>query len=346
VTFGVESAGFGRRVYRWRAAARTLFGRGAVVVGVLPFVLRRLLAAIPVMIVISATTFFIFRFAPGDPVSARLGPRATPEQVERLKAGLGLDRPLYQQYLGYMGGLLRGDLGESYKRPGYTVAEIIFPKMWISFQLNLLPFFLVYLLGIPIGIYMALRRGRWQDPALTVVLLLASAIPVMVLTPFLQWLFALKLQLLPVGGWDGIFSTRIILPTIVLTVGGIVGIARITRISVIQVLGEDFVRTARAKGLPEGVVINRHTLRNALLPLTNGIILGMFALFSGTFFVELLFGIPGIAREAYDSIGSRDYDMLMAFTMIGALGFVLANIVLDIVYTIIDPRIRITDGGA
>jgi ABC-type dipeptide/oligopeptide/nickel transport system permease component len=192
---------------------------------------------------------------------------------------------------------------------------------------------------------MALRRGHWQDPSLTVLLLLLSAIPVFVLAPFLQWLFALKLGWLPVGGWDGIFSVRMIMPTIVLTTGGIVGIARLTRISVIQVLSEDFIRTARAKGLPELVVINRHTLRNAMLPLINGVILGLFFLFSGSLFVELLFGIPGIGREAYDSIGSRDYDMLMAFTMIGATGFVLANMVLDIVYTIVDPRIRMTGGS-
>ena len=313
--------------------------------GVLPFIVRRLLAAIPVLLVVSAVTFFIFRYAPGDPVTARAGPRASTEQIERIKENLGLNDPKIVQYLRYMGRLLRGDLGESYRRPGYAVSEIIFPKMWVSFQLNLLPFFLVYLIGIPAGIYMALRRGHWQDPTLSSLLLMAAAVPVVVMTPFLQWLFALKLGWLPVGGWDGIFSKRIILPTIVLTVPGIVGIARLTRISVIQVLGEDFIRTARAKGLSEVTVVNRHTLRNALLPLTNGVVLGLFALFSGTFFVELLFGIPGIGRESYDAIGSRDYDQLMAFTMIGATAFILANLVLDIVYTIIDPRIRITGGG-
>jgi len=312
---------------------------------VFPFLVRRLLAAIPVLIVISATCFVIFRFAPGDPVTVRAGPRASQEQIERVKQNLGLNDPVVVQYGRYMGRLLRGDLGESYKRPGYTVKEIIFPKMWISFQLNLLPFFFIYLLGIPVGIYMALRRGTWQDPTMTTSLLLFSAIPVLVMVPFLQWLFALKLGWLPPGGWNGILSKSIILPTIVLTVPGIVGIARLTRISVIQILSEDFIRTARSKGLSENVVINRHTLRNALLPLSNGVILGMLGLFSGTYFVELLFGIPGIGRESYESIGSRDYDMLMAFTIIGASTFILAQMVLDIVYTIVDPRIRLTGGG-
>lgn len=310
--------------------------------GVLPFIVRRLLATIPVLVAISALAFFIFRFAPGDPVTVRAGPRANPEQVERVKESLGLNDPKPVQYARYMGRLLRGDLGDSYRRPGYSIAEIIKPKMWVSFQLNLLPLVLVYLLGIPIGIYMALRRGHWQDPSISVFLLIATAIPVLVIIPFLQWLFALKLGWLPPGGWDGIVSRRMILPTLVLTIPGLAGIARLTRISVIQVLGEDFIRTARAKGLREATVINRHTLRNALLPLTNGIILGLFGLYAGTFFVELLFGIPGIGRESYEAIGSRDYDLLMAFTIIGSAGFVLANLVLDIVYSIVDPRIRIS----
>jgi peptide/nickel transport system permease protein len=310
------------------------------VTGVLPFVVRRLLAAIPVLLIVSAATFFIARYAPGDPVTVRAGPRASDEQIERIKENLGLNDPVPVQYVRYMGRLLRGDLGESYAKPGFTVGEIIFPKMKVSLELNLYPFFLVYLLGIPIGIYMALRRGRWQDPALTVFLLVMAAIPVFVMIPAMQWLFSLKLGWLPVGGWDGLFSTRVIMPTIVLTLPGIAGIARLTRISVIQVLGEDFVRTARAKGLSEWTVINRHTLRNALLPLTNGVILGLFFLFSGTLFVETLFGIPGVGREALASIGSRDYDLFMALTMISATAFVLANMVLDIVYTIIDPRIR------
>lgn len=313
-------------------------------VGVVPFIIRRLIAAIPVLIVVTATAFFIFRFAPGDPVTARAGPRATDEQIERIKDNLGLNDPKLVQYLRYMGNLLRGDFGESYRRPGYTVWELMRPKMWVSFQLNLMPFFLIYLIGIPLGIYMALKRGHWQDPTATVFLLLGTAIPVFVIVPFLQWLFALKLGWLPVGGWDGLFSKRIIMPTIVMTIPGLAGIARLTRISVIQVLGEDFIRTARSKGLRETTVVTRHTLRNALLPLTNGVVLGLITLYGGTLFVELLFGIPGIGRESYDSIGSRDYDLLMAFTILGATAFVLANIVLDIVYTIVDPRIRVTGG--
>jgi ABC-type dipeptide/oligopeptide/nickel transport system permease component len=314
------------------------------VTGVLPFIIRRLIAAIPVLFVVSLATFMIGRYAPGDPITVRAGPRASDEQIEQIKQNLGLNDPILVQYARYMGKLLRGDLGESYQRPGYTVWEIMRPKMWVSFQLNILPFLLVYLMGIPIGIYMALKRGHWQDPTTTVSLIFVAAIPTFVLAPLLQWIFALRLGWLPVGGWDGIFSTRIIMPTFVLTIGGLAGIARLTRISVIQVLGEDFIRTARAKGLSEWSVIGRHTLRNALLPLTNGIVLGLIYLYTGTLFVELLFGIPGLGRETFASIGSRDYDFFMAITMISAAAFILANIILDIVYTIVDPRIRTTGG--
>ena len=313
--------------------------------GAFPFVIRRLLAALPVLLIISFAAFVIGRYAPGDPVTVRAGPRASDEQIERVKESLGLNDPIPVQYARYMGNLLRGDLGESYQRPGFTVWEIMRPKIWVSFQLNLMPFFLVYIVGIPLGIYMALRRGHWQDPTTTVSLIFIAAVPTFVLVPFLQWFFALKLGILPVGGWDGIFSTRIILPTIALTIPGFAGIARLTRITVLQVLNEEFIRTARAKGLPEWTVITRHTLRNALLPLTNGVIIGLLSLWTGTLFVELLFGIPGIGRETFASIGSRDYDMIMAFVLLSAAGFILANIILDITYTLIDPRIRATGGA-
>lgn len=313
--------------------------------GVIPFIIRRLLVAIPVLIVVSALSFWLFRFAPGDPVTSRAGPRANPEQIERVKQNLGLNDPIPVQYLRYMGNLLRGDLGESYRRPGISIGELIKTKVKVSLQLNILPLILIYLIGLPIGIYMALRRGSWQDPSISATLLLLAAVPSFTMIPFLQWLFALKLGWLPVGGWDGLFSTRVILPTIALTVPSLAGLSRLTRISLVQVLGEDFIRTARAKGLTENIVITRHTLRNAMLPLTTGVIISLFYLYTGTLFVELLFGIPGLGREAYESIGSRDYDMLMALTMISAAAFVLANLVLDIVYTIVDPRIRISGGS-
>ena len=308
--------------------------------GALPFVVRRLLAAIPVLFVVSAGTFFLGRYAPGDPVTVRAGPRANPEQVERVKQQLGLNDPIPVQYVRYMSKFVQGDLGVSYRRQGRAVSEIIFPKMWVSLRLNILPFILAYAIGVPLGIYSALKRGSWQDPTISSILLFLAAIPTVVWMPILVYVFVLRLDLIPTVGWHGFLSTSIILPTFVLTIGSFAGVARIVRISMIQVMGEDFIRTARAKGLQESVVVGRHILRNSLLVLINGVIASLFALYAGSFFVELGFGIPGIGREMYEAIGARDYDLLMALTMIGAISFILTNLALDIAYTIIDPRIR------
>jgi ABC-type dipeptide/oligopeptide/nickel transport system permease component len=162
------------------------------------------------------------------------------------------------------------------------------------------------------------------------------------LIPALQVLFASKLHWLPVGGWHGLFSKNVILPTIALTIGDWAGIARLVRIQMLQVLEEEFVRTARSKGLRERVVLTRHVFRNAMLPVVTSIIASIFFLFGGSFFVETLFGIPGVARESVMSVNSRDYDEFMALTIIGALAFIALNIFLDIIYTFIDPRIRLS----
>ena len=308
--------------------------------GALPYIIRRLLAAIPVLLFVSAGTFFLGRYAPGDPVTMRTGGRVNPEQIERIRASLGLDDPIPVQYVRYMSRFVRGDLGESYRRQGLKVSEIIFPKMWVSLRLNILPFILAYAIGVPLGIYSALKRGSWQDPTISSFLLFLAAIPTVVWMPILVYLFVLRLDWIPTVGWHGFLSTSIILPTFVLTIGSFAGVARVVRISMIQVMGEEFIRTARAKGLPESIVVGRHILRNSLLVLINGIIASLFTLYSGSLFVELGFGIPGIGRETFEAISGRDYDLFMALTMIGAISFVLTNLALDIVYTIIDPRIR------
>lgn len=310
--------------------------------GTVPFIIRRLLAAVPVLLAVSALTFFLGRFAPGDPVTVRTGGKLSPERTEEIRTSLGLNDPIPVQYVRYMGKFVRGDLGESYRRPGLKVSEIIFPKMWVSARVEAIPFVLTYLLGVPLGIYSALKRGRWQDPTITVLLLLLSAIPVIILIPLVVEVFARRLHWLPTSGWNGIFDKTNILPAIVLTIPGLAGIARAVRISMLQVMDEDFVRTAKAKGLREATIVSRHILRNSLLVIVNGVILSLFSLFAGSLFTETLLGIPGIGRETLDSIGSRDYDVFLALTMISAIAFIVANLALDLVYTVIDPRIRYT----
>jgi ABC-type dipeptide/oligopeptide/nickel transport system permease component len=251
------------------------------VTGILPFIVRRMLAALPVLLLVTVATFWLGRFAPGDPITARTGGKASPETVARLKHKLHLDDNVAVQYVRYMGEVLRGDFGTSQRHVNQSVSSIIFPKMWISLQENVYPFLLTFSFGIPIGVYLAMRRGHWQDPTVTALLLVLSAIPVVILIPTLQVLFAAKWKLLPVAGWHGIFSKNIILPTLVLTVPGLAGVARLMRISMLQVMDDDFVRTARAKGLQERIVVFRHMVRNAMLPMATAIIGSLFFLFAG-----------------------------------------------------------------
>lgn len=313
--------------------------------GALPFIIRRILVAIPVLFFVTAGTFFLGRYAPGDPVTVRTGGHAPPDVVQSIRKNLGLNDPIPVQYLRYMGNLIHGDLGQSYRFPGVSISDLVFPKIKVSAELLLLPTLLTFLIGIPLGIYSATRQGHWQDPLTIGSLLLVAAVPEVVLIPILQVIFSIKLGWLPVGGWDGLFSTRIILPTIVLTIPSFAGVARLMRASVLQAMGEDYIRTARAKGLGESVVMLRHVVRNGMLPIITAIIYSLLGLLAGDFFVETLFGIPGVAREAIASIGSRDYDEFMALVILGAVTFILANLVLDIIYTAIDPRIRYGEGS-
>ena len=309
--------------------------------GPIPFIIRRILAAIPVLFFVTAGTFALGRYAPGDPIVLRTGGHASPEQVQRIRDQLGLNDPIPVQYVRYMTNLAHGDLGTSLRHPGIKISELIFPKLWVSTQLLLIPTIFTFMLGLPIGVYCALRRGSWRDPATIGSLLFVAAIPEVIMIPVLQDFFALKLQWLPVGGWDGLWSTRMILPALVLTIPALGGTARLMRASILQAMGEDFVRTARAKGLAESVVIFRHVVRNAMLPIVTGVVYALIFIFTGDFFVETLFGIPGLGREALSAIGSRDYDEFMAITILGAVAFIFANLLLDILYTVVDPRISL-----
>jgi oligopeptide transport system permease protein len=313
--------------------------------GVLPFVVRRLLAAIPVLVAVTAITFFLGRFAPGDPITIRTGGRASPEAIANIKHQLHLDQNPVVQYVAYMGNLLQGDFGVSYKHPGVDVKQLIMPRIKVTAEENIYPTILVFLLGIPLGIYLAQKQGTWQDPSITTSLLLIYAVPEVILIPLLQYVFAIKLGLVPASGWKGIFSSTVVLPTIALTLPGVAGIARLMRISLLQVIDEEYVRTARAKGLAERVVVYRHMLRNAILPIITTVIVSIFFLFSGSFFVETFLGIPGIGAEAINSVLELDYDVFMAIVVLSAIAFILANIVVDIAYSIIDPRIRLNDAA-
>lgn len=314
--------------------------------GVLPYILRRLLWVPLILFTVSFITFTVARFGPGDPVRIAMGQFRDPEALERVRHEKGLDKPLFDwrppfgQYGIYMRGVLQGDLGESFRFRDRPVSDIIFPKMWVSAQLGLVALIITFGLGIPVGVLAALRQGTWVDPAAISTFLLFQSVPVLVTVPVMLLIFVLKLHWLPTGGWEGIFSTHIVIPALALSMPGIAGVARLMRATTLDVLTQDYVRTARAKGLREFTVVSRHVARNALLPMTTVIGISLVTLLEGAFFTETLLGIPGIGRLAFESVTSRDYDVILGLALVLATAFILANIVIDIVYTFIDPRVR------
>jgi ABC-type dipeptide/oligopeptide/nickel transport system permease component len=322
--------------------------------GVAGYVIRRLLLAPLILLFISVVTFSLGRWAPGDYVDIQAGPRATPETVERIKEARGLNDPVYDQYFRYLRNFVQGDLGTSVIYRGVDVEDVIFPRIWVTLQYNIVVLILTFSIGIPVGIWAAIKRGTWMDPLSIGTFLLFASIPVVVSIPLLQWLFAVKLSWLPTGGWNvhefmgieiGIFSREAVLPILILTLPGVAGLARYMRSQVLEVLDQDYVRTARSKGLRETEVVARHVARNALLPIVTIMGFELAALTGGSIFVETFLGIPGIGRYAFETIGSRDYDSMMAIVLLGSAIFITTNLIVDIAYGFIDPRIRLSGGA-
>jgi ABC-type dipeptide/oligopeptide/nickel transport system permease component len=324
----------------------------------LSYILRRLLWVPGILFVVSFVTFALARYGPGDPVRVAAGNFRDEEAFNRIRAARGLDEPIYEQYYIYMKNVLtKFDFGESFRYQGRTVNEVLFPAMWRSFQYSFVAMVITLSLGIPLGIFAARKQGTWADPAAISSFLVVQSIPTLITIPFLLLFFALKLGVLPASGWPqdcnvvlpglsesyecvGVVSKEAIIPILALSLPGVAVWGRFTRAFTLEVMREDYIRTARSKGLSEFTVLTRHVLRNAMLPLSTIIVFGLITLLEGSFFVETLTGIPGAGRLSFESIGSRDYDMIMAVVLIGAVLFVFASIFVDVLYTVIDPRIR------
>lgn len=313
--------------------------------GLAGYVLRRLLFLPITLLIVSFAAFYITRWGPGDPISVAAGAGLRdPDAIARVQQKYGLDKPVYQQYgIWLKGVILHGDLGPSYRYRDRTIVELIRPKIWVSMRLGLYAFILTFAIGIPVGIFAALKQGTAWDPLAIGTFLLFQSIPVLVLVPMLVLLFAAKLHWLPSGGFNGLFSLSMVIPTVALSLPGIAGVARLARATMIGTLQEDFVRTARAKGLPESTVVFGHVARNSLVPVMTTVIgLSLVGLIEGAFFTETLLGIPGIGLFVYDSVNGRDYNVILAIVLLITTAFVLANLLVDVALVIIDPRVRAT----
>ena len=304
------------------------------------YIVKRLLWLPVLLLAASLMTFTLGRFGPGDPVRVILGNRYDEQIAERIRAQLGLDRPFFVQYGDYIWNFVQGDFGESYRYRGQPVRDLVIRKMWVSAQLAMVAMVISLGFGLPIGFFIAHRQGRWEDPTAVTIALVLMSVPVMVSVPALLWTFCLKLSWVPCSGWGGVFDPRIIVPAITMGVPGIAGLTRLMRASTLDTLGQDFIRTAHSKGLGQMVVNSRHVFRNSLIPIVTILAFSLAGLISGAFITETILGIPGIGRFAVESVFNRDYPVIMAVTLIGSGAFVLANLLADVTYAFIDPRIR------
>jgi len=308
------------------------------------YVLSRLAWLPVILLIVSFITFALGRFGPGDPVEILMGQYNDEQVIERIREQRGFNDPIFVQYGRYIHDVLRGDFGESFKYRGRTVSELLKKKMWVSAQLNIAAISLSLVVGIPLGLFAALRQGTLWDTGTVAFTLLGQSIPVFLTAPVVLLVFALKLDILPTHGWGGLFDTRVILPAVVMGVPGIAIITRLTRASTLEVISQDYIRTARAKGLSEFTVQRRHVLRNAMIPVITMLGFSLAGIAFTSFIVERFFGIPGIGNLFIESIFARDFPIINAVIIIGTTMFVAANLIVDMIYPWLDPRIRL--GGS
>ena len=309
------------------------------------FLIRRLLSLVPVLLVVAVVVFMLLRWVPGDPAAVIAGESATAEQVAALRQRMGLDQPMTTQFAIWLGQVLQGDFGESYyfRKP---VLELITQRMEPTLALGAFALMLAVVVAVPMGVVAAFSQGSWLDRAVMAASVLGFSTPVFVVGYALMYLFAVELEWLPVQGYarlsEGLwpFLERLLLPGVTLALVYVALVARITRTSVLEVLGEDHVRTARAKGLTEREVLVHHALRNAAVPVLTVIGIGLAVLIGGAVVTESVFAIPGLGRLTVEAVLSRDFPVIQALILLFSVGYVLVNLLIDIGYAFLDPRIR------
>lgn len=309
------------------------------------FILSRLGAAIPVVIVVSIATFLLLRLAPGDPAIALAGENATPETVALIREQFGLNQPLVLQYLIWVQHMLAGDFGTSIIS-GQPVLSMILDRLEPTISLALVTITMAVLIAVPLGVLAAARRGTLTDKLVMTLAVIGFSVPVFVIAYILILIFSMQLQWFPVQGFrsitDGVlpFLHYIALPATALTFLYVALITRMTRASLLEVLNEDFVRTAHAKGISEVQVLFRHALRNAAVPIITIIAISFATMLTGVVVTESVFNLPGIGRLTIDAVLARDYPIIQAEIFLASIIFVLINLIVDIIYALVDPRIR------
>ncbi|MEL7140447.1 MAG: ABC transporter permease [Pseudomonadota bacterium] len=309
------------------------------------YIVQRILAAVVVMAMVALFVFLLLRLSPGDPAAIIAGDTATPEQLERIRENLGLNEPIFVQFFTWMGDLLRGDFGTSILS-GTPVLEMIGGRLEPTISLALTTIVLSVVIAVPLGVLAAWKRGTVIDRFVMALSVLGFSVPVFVIGYVMISLFSMQLGWFPVQGFrsitDGLgdFASRLALPTLTLTLLYIALIARITRTSMLEILGEDYVRTARAKGLPEWRVLLIHALRNCSVPIITIIGIGFALIISGVVVTESVFNLPGLGRLTVDAVLARDYPVIQAVILLASLIYVIINLMIDIAYVLLDPRIR------
>jgi peptide/nickel transport system permease protein len=311
----------------------------------LAYVIRRVLSTVPVMAVVALFVFSLLYIAPGDPAAIIAGDQATPADVERIRQSLGLDRPFLVQFGDWLWHLLHGDIGTSIFT-NLPVSAMIAQRIEPTLSLMVITLLLAVLIAVPMGVVAAWRAGTWVDRAVMAFAVLGFSVPVFVVGYLLAFVFALELDWLPVQGYTpiaegiGPWLQNLVLPSIALGCVYIALIARITRATMLEVLQQDYIRTARAKGLGPGGVLFLHALKNASVPIVTVIGIGIALLIGGAVVTESVFAIPGLGRLTVDAILRRDYPVIQGVVLLFSFVYVLVNLVIDLAYTLLDPRIR------
>jgi oligopeptide transport system permease protein len=302
------------------------------------YFIRRVLSLIPTLFIVITLSFFLIRLAPGGPFARE---RDVPEAIlQNLMKRYHMDEPLFKQYLRYMKDIIHWDFGPSYRYRDLTVNEIIDRGLPVSMSLGVISLTLAAVGGIAVGIISALKQNRWQDYVAVSVAVIGISVPLFVMGPVLQLIFGMKLKILPIGQWISTNGIKaVILPAVTLSFPYFAYIARLSRASILEVLRSDYIRTARAKGLKESVVVWKHVLKGALLPVVTYLGPAFSGIVVGSIVIESVFLVPGIGRPFVQSALNRDYTLIMAEVVVYSVILIIANLVVDVIYGLLDPRI-------